>query len=488
MPELLVILFPAVAGLLCMTVPLKKTWVGRLFAAALSGEAVLAVIEMICGRGITLAVLAPGVSIAFLPDAPSRFFLGAAMLLYVAAGIYALAYLKDDPENRRFFGFALIACGGLAAFALSANPVTMYLSFELVTLTTVPLVLHEMTKEAVAAALKYLFYSIAGALMGLFAVIFLMFCAKGDTGFVYGGFLDGAQIANRNLALAAVFAGIVGFGAKAGMFPMHSWLPAAHPIAPAPASALLSGIIAKAGVFAVFRLVFYCAGADLIAGTWVQYAWLFLALLTIFMGSLLAFLENMTKKRLAWSTVSNLSYIMLSFALLTPQGLNGGFFQIAAHVLAKGCLFLAAGVFVKCFGKKMVGELRGIGSTAPVTLLCFAFSSLSLIGIPPFGGFTAKWVIMEAALNAGLSGWGVAACIILLISALLTAGYLLPVVVNGFWPGRESEEDERTPEKTAAAWKEPRLMTVPMIILSVLTLICGLWGSRLIGLLGFLGG
>ena len=484
--ELLVIFFPVAAGIVCLTIFKKKEHPERLLFAAIGLEAVLAVLEMFFGKGVTLAVLARGVSISFRPDGPARFFLCAAMLLFTAACVYAASYLQDDADRYRFYGFTLISCGALSAFSLSANPVTMYFSFELVTLSTFPLVLHEMTKEAVAAALKYLFYSIAGALMGLFSVVIFCFYADGDTGFVYGGFLKGAMGSHGNLILAAVFVGIVGFGAKAGMFPMHSWLPTAHPIAPAPASALLSGIIAKAGVFAVFRLVFYCAGAELIAGSWVQDAWLALALLTIFMGSLLAFLEKVLKKRLAWSTVSQLSYIMLAFAFLTPKGLSGGFLHIAAHVLAKGCLFLAAGVFVKCFGKKSVGELKGIGSAAPVTLACFAVSSLSLIGIPPLGGFTAKWVIMDAALNAGKGGWGTVSCIILLISALLTAGYLLPVIVDGFWPGRQ--EGTAEPAKShaqAAPFREDPRMTVPMAVLAVLSLACGLWGSSLVGLLGF---
>ena len=182
---------------------------------------------------------------------------------------------------------------------------------------------------------------------------------------------------NEKLLLAMVFVGIVGFGTKAGLYPMHGWLPAAHPIAPAPASALLSGIIAKAGIIAIIRLVYFSVGADFIRGTWVQYTWMTLCMLTIFMGSMMAYKEKVTKKRLAYSTISQISYINLGLALLTPEGAVGGLLHVAAHATSKGCLFLAAGVFIYKLGKRNVSELRGIGKQLPITMWCFLIASLS---------------------------------------------------------------------------------------------------------------
>ena len=282
-----------------------------------------------------------------------------------------------------------------------------------------------------------------------------------------------------------ILAAIIGFGTKAGMYPMHGWLPAAHPIAPAPASALLSGIIAKAGIIAVIRLVFFSVGADFIRGTFVQYTWLTLALLTVFMGSMMAFREKVTKKRLAYSTVSQISYIMTGLAFLSPDGLAGGLLHVLQHAASKGTLFLAAGVFIFKLGSHHIDELKAIGKKMPITMWCFMFAALSLVGIPPFGGFTSKWFLASAAIKSGIPVYGILAPVVLLISALLTAGYLFPVVIDAFFPGKE-EESEAKPKSgrhgSPAKNEEPSslepspLMWGPLIALSVCALLVGIFG------------
>ena len=203
---------------------------------------------------------------------------------------------------------------------------------------------------------------IGGALLGLLAVFFVSYYSA-EARFALGGVLDISRAAaNEKVLLLVIFLGIIGFGTKAGMYPMHGWLPAAHPIAPAPASALLSGIIAKAGVIAIIRLIYFSVGPDYIRGTWVQYAWMTLCMLTIFMGSMMAFREKVTKKRLAFSTISQISYINLGLSLLSIEGLRGGLLHVAAHAASKGCLFLCAGVFIYKLGKRRVSELKGIGN------------------------------------------------------------------------------------------------------------------------------
>ena len=212
------------------------------------------------------------------------------------------------------------------AVCMSADMVTLYFAFELATLSTVPMVMHEMSKESVTAGLKYMFYSIAGALMGLLAVFYVYTCAAGTVSFRYGGLSGQRKIAgHEQLALIIILVGIIGFGTKAGMYPMHGWLPTAHPIAPAPASALLSGIITKAGVVAIIRLVYFCVGADFLRGTWVQTVWMCLALLTILMGSTMAFKEKVIKKRLAYSSVSQISYVLF-FPLFSARTACGEVF------------------------------------------------------------------------------------------------------------------------------------------------------------------
>jgi multicomponent Na+:H+ antiporter subunit D len=361
----------------------------------------------------------------------------------------------------------------------------MYLCFEMATLTSMPLVLHEMSKEAVSAALKYLFYSIAGALLGLLAVFVVCWYAADADSFVQGGFLDPARIAgNEKLLLAVIFAGILGFGTKAGMYPMHGWLPTAHPIAPAPASALLSGIIAKAGIIAIVRLVFFSVGPDFLRGTWVQYAWMSIAMLTIFMGSMMAFKEKVTKKRLAYSTVSQISYISLGLSILSMEGFLGAMLHMGAHAVSKGCLFLCAGVFIYKLGSRRVSELRGIGKQMPIVMWCFTIASLSLVGIPPLGGFISKWYIALAAVGDGMGVFSILPPVILLISALLTAGYLLPVTVDAFFPGREEGASEKKDPEKAESREPSALMTVPLIVLVCTALAVGVFGAHIADILG----
>ena len=476
MIQLIAFLFPVAAGILTGVLPVKgeKAHYG-LCALVMAVTDILGVLAMTGGGRIELFRLTEKAVIAFCLDDIGRFALAAVLILYTAACFYAFTYMKHEERPRVFFAFFFVSLGAMMAVCMSADLVSLYFSFELATLSSVPLVLHEMTKEAVAAGLKYLFYSIAGALMGLLAVFYVYYCSAGQTAFILGGFLDPElTAAHQQMLLVIVFVGIIGFGTKAGMYPMHGWLPTAHPIAPAPASALLSGIIAKAGIVAVIRLVYYCVGADLIRGTWVQTAWMCLAMLTILMGSTMAFREKIVKKRLAYSTISQISYIMLALSLLTEDGLRGGLMQLISHMSAKGCLFLCAGVFIVVLDAHRVEELKGSGKRLPVTMWCFMIAALSLVGIPPMGGFVSKWKIAAAALTGAPGIFTVLSPVVLLISALLTAGYLFPVVVDAFFPGKDFEGE--------GTFAEPGiLMDGAMIALCITALLAGLFGAGIVG-------
>ena len=479
-----VIIIPVIAGIavgiIKMAAPLRRIFL----ACALLLTDVLSLAVLSGNREVKLVTFSENVNLAFAPDGLGKFFMLAAVILYTAVLFYAFEYMKHEEDEERFFAFYMVSFGFILAMAMSDNLVTMYFCFEMLTLTTVPLVLHEMTKEAVAAGLKYLFYSVAGALFGLFAVFFAYYYAADPSSFVTGGFLDPMKTAgHETVILAAVMAGIIGFGTKAGLYPMHGWLPTAHPIAPAPGSALLSGIIAKAGVIAIIRLVYYSFGPDFIRGTWVQTAWMSLAMLTVFMGSMMAYREKILKKRLAYSTISQISYILLGLSFLEESGLRGGLIHLMSHVAAKGCLFLAAGVFIVKLGIRDVRGLKGVGKKLPVTLWCLTIAALSLVGIPPFGGFLSKWVIAETAVGSGIPFFQAAAPVVLLISALLTAGYLLTITVEGFFPGHG--EEHAGPEDEGKAVRESCLMTVPMAALCALSLIMGLFGTRITGFFGF---
>jgi multicomponent Na+:H+ antiporter subunit D len=372
-----------------------------------------------------------------------------------------------------FYAWFLLSLGGLAGQSLSANLITMYLFFETVTLMSMPLVLHDRTKESIRAALKYLFYSVAGAFLALAAIFFL---ARYSTtlDFKAGGNLDPALVqGHETLLQVVIFLGVVGFGAKAGLYPLHGWLPTAHPVAPAPASAVLSGLIAKAGVLAIIRLIFFSVGTDFLFGTWVQKAWLGLSLLTVFMGSMMAYREKVFKKRLAYSSVSQISYVLTGLFLMTPQSVQGGLLHVIFHASIKICLFLVAGSFIVNAEKHRVDELKGYGRAMPITLWSFTLAALALVGIPPASGFVSKWYLATGALDSGLAVFSWLAPVILLISALLTAGYLLPITIDGFFPGRDFKE---IPPKNDEGGP---LMWVPILFLGILTVLLGLFSGGL---------
>lgn len=324
------------------------------------------------------------------------------------------------------------------------------------------------------AALKYLFYSMCGAYLGLFGIFFLYRYCDSLT-FTAGGTLNtAAALGHQGILLAAVFCMLIGFGAKAGMFPLHAWLPAAHPVAPSPASAVLSGIIVKSGVLAVIRVVYYIVGPGFLRGTWVQTAWMTLALMTVFMGSLLAFREPVLKKRLAYSTVSQVSYILFGLSLLSPDGLTGALLHTVFHAFIKSALFLTAGIFIFQCGKTRVEELTGIGRQMPKTMMCYTFASLALIGIPPASGFISKWYLAQGALGADVGVFGWLGPVVLLVSALLTAGYLLPLTMQGFFPGEKFEQN------TAEKQEPPMGMLLVLIVLAALSVLPGIFPDPLI--------
>ena len=496
---LLTILFPILTGIIISVLPMEDRQRHIWYSAAILITDALAVLAMVTGGSIRLFAFTDTISARFTPDGIGKFFMIAVMLLFTVTCFYSFEYMKMEERENVFFAFYFVCYGAMLAVCMAGNLVTLYLCFEMATLTSMPLVLHELTKDAVSAALKYLFYSIGGALLGLLAVFFVTYYSSDPGSFVQGGTLDLARAAgHEKLLLAMVFTGIAGFGTKAGMYPMHGWLPTAHPIAPAPASALLSGIIAKAGIIAIIRLVYFSVGADFIRGTWVQYVWMTLCMMTIFMGSMMAFKEKVMKKRLAYSTISQISYISLGLALLSPQGAAGALLHVAAHATSKGCLFLAAGVFIYMLGKRNVAELKGIGKQLPITMWCFLIVSLSLVGIPPMGGFVSKWYIALAAVGDGMGLYSVLPPIILLVSALLTAGYLLPVAVDAFFPGHDHENEnahaasqkggsrsgkngkmETAAAETLPPMQESPLMYIPMIILAAAAAGVGIFGSQI---------
>lgn len=461
---ILLTLFPVIGGLI---LPLLNKIQNR--KTRLSAVVLVQAIEAILGFMVILGdkistgtfTLVDQISVGFTADTLAKFFVALVIVGWTLVTLYACVYMKHEENEMRFFLFMFLSEGAMLGAALSQNLVSMYVFYEMVTLFSMPLVLHSLSKESVAAAKKYLYYSVAGAFLALFG-IFVLATNSSTLSFVAGG----VDITTSPLVLAGVFTMLLGFGAKAGLFPMHGWLPTAHPVAPAPASALLSGLIAKAGVLAIIRTVFYIVGTDALTGTWVQTVALSFALLTVLMGSMMAYLEKGFKKRLAFSTVSQISYVLTGLFLFTDDGFTGALWQIVFHAVVKVGLFLCAGAVIFMYGKTEVKDLKGLGKKMPITFTCFTVLSLSLIGIPPTGGFYSKWYIATSALSADLGALSYIAPIILLISAILTAAYLLSISIDAFF-GKEEIEIEKK--------REPLLMVIPIVILTVIAVVGGVF-------------
>ena len=473
---ILSILFPVLLGL---GILVKGTFRSRTMLLTLTGAGL--VITAALGMGVVfggetqlmLFSFGKNLNLYFHVDSLGKLFAGVINAVWVLSGFYAFEYMKHEQEEQRFFGFYLMVHGILHGLVFSGNMVTFYLFYELMTLLSVPLILHNRSKDAIKGGLKYLFYSLFGAYMVLFGLFFLNRFADSLT-FLPGGTLNLSAVAgNHTLMQVVAFSMILGFSVKAGMFPLHAWLPTAHPVAPAPASAVMSGIIVKMGILGMIRVVYYLIGADFIRGTWVQTLWMSLALLTVFMGSMLAYREKVMKKRLAYSTVSQASYILFGLSLLQPAAMTGALLHVVFHAVIKSCLFLSAGAIIYKTHKTNVEDLRGIGKEMPVAIWCYTFASAALIGIPPASGFISKWYLATGALDSGIGVFSWLGPVVLLTSALLTAGYLLPITVGGFLPG--ADFDYSTLEK-----KEPNLtMLIPLLILAALAVVLGIFPNPL---------
>ena len=474
---LLPILLPILTGVILLCLPRFKSRKAILGFSGVSLVLSMAILfyTITCKDiGYTFFNIIKEIPIFFTLDALGKIFAVIISVAVLGTFIYATIYMKHENNEKMFFGFYLIVYGVLIGASSAGNIITLYMFYELMTLLSMPLVIHTLKREAIMASLKYLFYSFCGAYMALFGILILQKYTDVSL-FVANGSIDiTTATANQGIIFIAIFLMILGFGVKAGVFPMHGWLPTAHPVAPSPASAILSAIIAKIGVLAIIRTIFYLVGPNFIRGTWVQYAWMILSLVTVFLGSMLAYREKIIKKRFAYSTVSQISYILLGLSLLTEMGFVGSILHVVFHAFIKTALFLVAGAIIFKTGKTKCTELKGIGKEMPVTIWCFTIISLGLIGIPFTSGFISKWYLAVGALNSQIHIIAYLAPVVLLVSACLTAGYLLPISIKGFFVG-DNFDYSRLKKN------EPHLlMVIPIMLFTAITVFYGMFPNQLV--------
>lgn len=411
-------------------------------------------------------------------DGLGSIFAGLVAFLWPFANLYAFEYMSHEEKRRHtFFGFYTMTYGVTLGIAFSGNILTMYFFYELLTLVTVYLVMHPMHKKAIRASRMYLYYSLGGAAFAFLSIICLT--VFGDTSnFVLGGVLDMQKVSQHpNWVLTMFLLAFCGFGVKAAIFPFHGWLPRAS-VAPTPVTALLHAVaVVKSGAFAIIRIIYYSYGAQFLKGTWAQYVVTAMAMVTILYASTMAVKEIHIKRRLAYSTISNLSYILLGAVMMTPLGMIGAVCHLVIHAFMKICGFFCVGAVMHQTGKNYISEIEGLGRRMPVVFGCFTVAAVSLTGIPPFGGFISKWNLGTAAL-ASENPLGYAAMGVLLYSAFMTAIYMGTIVLKAWFP-REEEILTFTENEKDPGWK----MKLPVIVFACMIFLLGVFAKPLLGII-----
>lgn len=378
--------------------------------------------------GFSAFEMVPGLSIAFKVEPLGQIFALIASGLWIINSIYSIGYMRGNNEKNqtRFYFFFTVAISSSIGIAFAGNMLTLFVFYEVLTLSTYPLVTHSGKPEARAGGRVYLGILMFTSIGLLFLGMLWTLNITGTLDFTPGGILEGK--AEGAIVGVLLFLYMFGIG-KAALMPVHRWLPAAM-VAPTPVSALLHAVaVVKAGVFSVVKVIVYIFGIDLLNAQSSDDWLLYIAGFTIVAASIIALRQDNLKRRLAYSTVSQLSYVILAAAILAPISIMGAALHIAAHAFGKITLFFAAGSIYTAAHKTEVSQLDGIGRRMPFTMAAFAIGSLSMIGLPPTAGFVSKWYILSGALETGQ----MFAVVVIIISTLLNAAYFLPIVYAAFF-------------------------------------------------------
>lgn len=395
----------------------------------------------------TLFSIMPGLDIAFHIEPLGLLFALIASGLWVVVHLYAIGYMRGNKETNhaRFFAAFCFSIAATLGIAFSANMFSLFVFYEVLTIATYPLVAHKGTEEAKRGARIYV-GTLLGTSIGLQMVgIIWTYVIAGTLDFTQGGILHDKEV---GAGLAAVLLALYAFGiGKAALMPFHKWLPSAM-VAPTPVSALLHAVaVVKAGVFTMLKVGIYIFGIDFLAETNASEWLMWLAAFSILAASIIAMTQDNLKARLAYSTVSQLSYITLGMALATSMGAIGGGLHIAMHAFGKITLFMCAGAIYVATHKTEIKQMTGLGRVMPITYIAFLIGALSIIGLPPLGGSWSKWQLMVAAADTGQ----LIMIAVLMISSLLNVAYLLPIVAKGFFLSDEKNNSE-TGIKEAPFW------------------------------------
>lgn len=410
--------------------------------------------------------LLPGLSITLRADGFSMIFAMVASSLWMIAVFYSMGYMRSLKEHAqtRFNACFALAIFGAMGVALSDNLFTLYLFYEIVSICTYPLVAHHQDREGYLGARKYIVYLTTTAKMLLLPAMILIYVLVGNLDFPHNistGMLP-ADTESWVVVMLYVFC-LFGF-AKNGIMPLHHWLPGAM-VAPTPVSALLHAVaVVKVGVFCTTRTMLYVFGVETMARLNLGIYTAYFVSFTIIMASVIALSKDNLKARLAYSTVSQLSYIILGVALLTPHGIHGGLIHIVNHAFSKITLFFVAGAIYVVTHKKNISEMSGLGRSMPFTFGAFAVASLSMIGVPPVAGFTTKWYLLVGSMEAHQVG----ILLVLIASTVLNVGYFAPVVYQGFFGRRPEGEGD------SGIHEAPLSMLIPLLIAATVSVVIGI--------------
>lgn len=432
-------------------------------AAAIKFCVILTMLPVILDGGtlsFTLFQVFPDLGISFRVDAFGLLFGLVASSLWIVTSLYSIGYMRslNEHSQTRYFSFFAVAISATIGVAFSANLLTLYLFYEILSLATFPLVTHHQDREARSSGRKYLFYILGGSIGLALPAMLITYHFTGTLDFAAQGVMAGHVNAGLALTLSIMF--LFGF-AKVGIMPMHSWLPAAM-VAPTPVSALLHAVaVVKVGAFSVVRVFTGIIGTNLLSEFGIGGIVCVIASITIVVASLIALSQDELKRRLAFSTIGQLSYIVLGVALLSKSGMTGGMLHIAMHAFGKITLFFCAGAIFCATGIKYISKMKGIGRRMPVTMTAFLIGSLSVVGFPPCGGFISKWFLVLGTIESGQ----LAFLFVLLTSSFLNAAYFFPVFYNAFFC---SPDEMMFEEKVEEA---PLWCVVPLVITASISIL-----------------